>query len=72
MTSRSPPCLTALRTRLRGAEIELRVNSQEEIVPIYRVGAPVVCAPNSSVEPTDLKSSRLALVAGGHISLDDA
>jgi hypothetical protein len=29
---------------------ELRVNSRSEILPTYRVGAPVVCAPNSSVE----------------------
>jgi site-specific DNA recombinase len=29
---------------------ELRVNSRNEILPTYRVGAPVVCAPNSSVE----------------------
>jgi hypothetical protein len=29
---------------------ELRVNSRSEILPTYRVGVPVVCAPNSSVE----------------------
>gem|GEM_PF-1209810 len=31
---------------------ELRVNSRSEILPTYRVGAPVVCAPSSSMEPT--------------------
>jgi site-specific DNA recombinase len=34
---------------------ELRVNSRNEILPTYRVGAPVVCAPNSSVEPTGIE-----------------
>jgi Recombinase/Recombinase zinc beta ribbon domain len=29
---------------------ELRVNSRSEILPTYRVGAPVVCAPNSSMD----------------------
>jgi site-specific DNA recombinase len=28
---------------------ELRIDSRNEIMPTYRVGAPVVCAPNSSV-----------------------
>jgi|HubBroStandDraft_3_1064219.scaffolds.fasta_scaffold87209_2 hypothetical protein len=51
---------------------ELRVNSRNEILPTYRVGAPVVCAPNSSVEPTDLKSNRSARLPGGRMSLDEA
>ena len=34
---------------------ELRVNSRSEILPTYRVGAPVVCAPSSSVEPTGIE-----------------
>jgi hypothetical protein len=34
---------------------ELRVNSRNEIMPTYRVGAPGVCAPNSSVEPTGIE-----------------
>ena len=38
---------------------ELRVNSRSEILPTYRVGAPVVCAQTSSVEPTAVNSNRL-------------
>jgi hypothetical protein len=34
---------------------ELRVNGRSEILPTYRVGAPVVCAPSSSVEPTGIE-----------------
>jgi hypothetical protein len=34
---------------------ELRVNSRSEILPTYRVGAPAVCAPNSSVELAGLE-----------------
>jgi hypothetical protein len=34
---------------------ELRVNSRCEIVPTYRVGAPVVCAPNGSVETVGIE-----------------
>jgi site-specific DNA recombinase len=34
---------------------ELRVNSRSEILPTYRVGAPVVCAPHSSVELAGLE-----------------
>jgi hypothetical protein len=34
---------------------ELRVNSRSEILPTYRVGAPVVCAQISSVEPTGIE-----------------
>jgi site-specific DNA recombinase len=33
----------------------LRINSRKEILPTYRVGAPTVCAPNSSVEPTGIE-----------------
>ncbi len=35
--------------------VELRVNSRSEILPTYQVGVPVVCAPNSSVEPTGIE-----------------
>jgi hypothetical protein len=35
--------------------VELRVNSRSEILPTYRVGAPVVCALGSSVEPTGIE-----------------
>ncbi len=48
---------------------ELRVNSRNEILPTYRVGAPVVCAPNSSVEPTEVNANRAAKVPGGVVSL---
>jgi site-specific DNA recombinase len=34
---------------------ELRVNSRSDILPTYLVGAPVVCAPNSSMEPTGIE-----------------
>jgi hypothetical protein len=34
---------------------ELRINSRDEILPTYRVGAPAVCAQTSSVEPTGLE-----------------
>jgi site-specific DNA recombinase len=34
---------------------ELRVNSRSEILPTYRVGAPVVCAPHGSVELAGLE-----------------
>jgi site-specific DNA recombinase len=34
---------------------ELRVNSRNEILPTYRVGAPAVCAPDSSVELAGLE-----------------
>jgi hypothetical protein len=48
---------------------ELHVNSRSEILPAYRVGAPVVCAPSSPVEPTKVNATRVAPVGGGHISL---
>lgn len=51
---------------------DVRVNSRAEILPIYRVAAPTVCAHNSSVEPTDLKSNHSARLAGGRMSLDEA
>jgi hypothetical protein len=34
---------------------ELRVNSRSEVLPTYRVGAPVVCAQTSSVESTGIE-----------------
>jgi len=34
---------------------DLRVNSRNEILPTYRVGAPVVCAQTSSVEPAGIE-----------------
>jgi hypothetical protein len=51
---------------------ELRVNSRNEILPTYRVGAPVVCAPNRSVEPTEVNANHCARLPGGRMSLDDA
>ncbi len=42
---------------------ELRVNSRNEILPTYRVGAPVVCAPNSSVELVGLEPTTFWLPA---------
>jgi site-specific DNA recombinase len=51
---------------------DLRVNSRREVLPTYRVGAPVVCAQTSSVEPTDLKSNRSVRLPGGRMSLDEA
>jgi hypothetical protein len=42
---------------------ELRVNSRNEILPTYRVGAPVVCAPNSSVGETWLCANHAVMVA---------
>jgi hypothetical protein len=40
---------------LRILVAELRVNSRSEVLPTYRVGAPVVCAQTSSVEPTGIE-----------------
>ena len=40
---------------------ELRVNSRNEILPTYRVGAPVVCAPNNSVELVGLEPTASAM-----------
>jgi Replication-relaxation/Recombinase zinc beta ribbon domain/Recombinase len=40
---------------LRTLIAELRVNSRSEILPTYRVGAPVVCAQTSSMEPTGIE-----------------
>jgi site-specific DNA recombinase len=34
---------------------DLRINSRAEVLPTYRVGAPTVCAPTSSVEPTGIE-----------------
>ena len=41
---------------------DLRINSRAEILPTYRVGAPVVCAPTSSVERYWARTSDLRLV----------
>jgi hypothetical protein len=41
----------------------LRVNSHNEILPTYRVGAPAVCAQTSSVELEGLEPSTFALPA---------
>ncbi|HEV3094937.1 MAG TPA: hypothetical protein VGY30_10540 [Solirubrobacteraceae bacterium] len=51
---------------------ELRVNSRDEILPTYRVGAPVVCAQTSSVEPTRLNANHCARLPGGQMSLEGA
>ncbi len=48
---------------------ELRVNSRNEILPTYRVGAPVACAPTSSVEPTEVNANRCARLSRGSLSL---
>jgi hypothetical protein len=58
------------KTLLRILIAELRVNSRSEILPTYRLSAPTVCAPTSSVEPADLKSNRSARLPGGRMSLD--
>jgi site-specific DNA recombinase len=42
---------------------ELRVNSRSEILPTYRVGAPVVCAQTSSVELVGLEPTTSTLPA---------
>jgi hypothetical protein len=44
---------------------DLRINSRAEVLPTYRVGAPVVCAQTSSVEPTRLNANHFARVPGG-------
>jgi hypothetical protein len=51
---------------------DLRINSRAEVLPTYRVGAPVVCAPTSSVEPTEVNTNRSTQVPGGWMSLDQA
>lgn len=51
---------------------DLRVKSRGEILPTYRVGAPVVCAQTSSVEPTEVNANRFARVAGGQMALAEA
>ena len=48
---------------------ELRINSRAEVLPTYRVGTPTVCAPTSSVEPTEVNANRYAPLSGGRISL---
>jgi hypothetical protein len=47
-------------------------NSRAEVLPTYRVGAPVVCAPTSSVEPTEVNANHCARLPGGRMSLEDA
>lgn len=41
---------------------DLRVNSRSEVLPTYRVGAPVVCAQTSSVGSGRLRLDRRARV----------
>jgi hypothetical protein len=57
---------------------DLRINSRAEILPTYRVGTPVVCAPTSSVEPTGIepvtsclqrRSGAWSVVSSGRICL---
>ncbi len=48
---------------------ELQVNSRNEILPTYRVGAPVVCAQTSSVDPTRLRRNRKARVEALRLAL---
>jgi hypothetical protein len=40
---------------------DLRVNSRSEVLPTYRVGAPVVCAPTSSVGRAGIEPATLGL-----------
>jgi hypothetical protein len=40
---------------------DLRVNSRKEVLPTYRVGAPVVCAQTSSVELVGLEPTTSAM-----------
>jgi hypothetical protein len=42
---------------------DLRVNSRREVLPTYRVGAPTVCAPTSSVELVGLEPTTSTLPA---------
>jgi site-specific DNA recombinase len=51
---------------------DLRVNSRKEVLPTYRVGAPVVCAQTSSVEPTEVNANRFARLPDGQMSLNQA
>jgi hypothetical protein len=47
-----------IKALLRILIADLRVNSRAEILPTYRVGALVVCAPTSSVDRTGQLSNR--------------
>lgn len=47
MPSDADPCTD---NSLMGNTWAVRINSRREILPTYRVGAPVVCAQTSSVE----------------------
>lgn len=62
---RSPaPSARIERYQAKGAALiaDPRINSRSEVLPAYRVGAPVVCAPTSSVGDTGLET-----VGGGHL-----
>lgn len=47
---------------LRVLIAELRINSRNEVLPSYRVGAPAVCAPTSSVDAGGRRPNRRARV----------
>jgi hypothetical protein len=49
-----------------------RANGCSEILPTYRAGALMACAPSSSVEPTEVNANHCARLPGGRMSLDDA
>ncbi len=51
---------------------ELRVNSRAEVLPTYRLDAPTVCGPTSSVEPAEVNANRCAPLTGGRMSLAEA
>jgi hypothetical protein len=51
---------------------KLQVNGRNEILPTNRVGAPTVCAPTSSMEPTEVNANCFAQVSGGQMPLDEA
>jgi hypothetical protein len=40
---------------------DLRANSRAEVLPTYRVGAPVVCAPTNSVGETARRANHVVL-----------
>jgi len=54
---------TYAKALLRILIADLRVNSRREILPTYRVGAPVVCAQTSSVEVSGLEPRGQRLLA---------
>jgi hypothetical protein len=59
-TSRADGDTDQTKALLRILIADLRVNSRAEVLPTYRVGPPVVCAPTSSVEPAKLEPCRPA------------